>query len=66
MCIEMDPEFSELRRVEPLTAYAVELRYPDDLYFPSIQEMREAEQMASLAEAFIVERLANEGIDPRR
>lgn len=64
MCMELDESFSALRSVELLTAYAVELRYPDDLYFPSLQEMQQAQEMADFAETFIVERFLRDGIDP--
>ena len=38
LCSEVDPEFSKLSRIDivSLTDYAVEIRYPDEFYFPSI------------------------------
>jgi len=62
-CEGLDSEFSVLRKVEPLTTYAVEVRYPDDAYFPSREEMQETAGLAEFAESFLVERLGREGVN---
>ncbi|MFH0980604.1 MAG: HEPN domain-containing protein [Planctomycetota bacterium] len=64
-CEKWDREFAALRPAEALTPYAVELRYGDPAYFPTLEEMKEAEKLASLVEAFIVDRFMQDGFDPR-
>jgi HEPN domain-containing protein len=60
----LDSEFAELRRVAPLTAYAVDSRYPESPYLPGVDDMRAAAELASAAESFIRERFRREGFDP--
>ncbi len=62
-CEKLDPTFVELRPVESLTVYAVEIRYPDEIYFPTREEMQEAAGQAALVEAFLQERFHSEGLD---
>ena len=63
-CEALDDDFRAMRKVEPLTAYAVEVRYPDNAYFPSQEEIREAAGLADFAEAFLAEHFRREGLDP--
>jgi len=67
-CEKTDPEFEKLRHVEALTPYAVEIRYADDFYMPTADEMREAAEMARAAWDFIVAKLEAMGVTspPRR
>lgn len=40
-CREFDPAFHDLKGLEYLTDYAVELRYPDSFYVPEMEEALE-------------------------
>jgi len=44
LCIELDPEFRELEKINAheLTIYATELRYPEFFYIPPVEEAKEA------------------------
>jgi len=48
LCSEIDPEFSELNQIDivSLTDYAVEIRYAEDFYFPSVEEVKYAIELA--------------------
>ncbi len=48
MCIKLDKDFSFLdqKKIARLTFYAVEVRYPDDFYLPSIEEAKESIKIA--------------------
>lgn len=45
-CCQFDSSFEELSDVVLLTEYAVELRYADDFFIPSIEEARNAYLLA--------------------
>ncbi|MEJ5284683.1 MAG: HEPN domain-containing protein [Brevinematia bacterium] len=62
-CKEIDPEFENLYdiNIDNLTIYAVELRYPDDFYIPTLQEAKEALEMAEKTREFVLEKLAKLG-----
>jgi HEPN domain-containing protein len=62
-CERLDPEFSALRSLEILTDYAVEVRYGDEPYFPTEEEMREAAKLAERTESFLKERFLREGLE---
>lgn len=53
-CIDIDQEFESLTFAVYLTAYAVDLRYPDDFYIPDLDEAREAYRIAKEVKAFVV------------
>jgi len=59
LCKEKDPEFSELYRlrIQELTAYATELRYPEYFYIPSLEEAKEAINMAERVKDFVLKKL---------
>ena len=59
LCAELDPEFENLNRVEvvALTDYAVEVRYPEDFYFPDIEETKEAVNIAEEVKSFVLKKL---------
>ena len=65
-CEKVDASFQEIRAAETLTPYAVDVRYADDIYFPSKEEMTEAAATAAQAEAFILAKFAGMGINPVR
>jgi len=56
LCINQDPEFAQLN-VGNLTSYAVGIRYVDDFYIPSIDEAREAFDIALKIKNFIFYKL---------
>lgn len=59
LCLSADEEFKELDRekLEELTFYAVEIRYPDAFYQPSIEEAREALKQAVSLKEFVLKKL---------
>ncbi len=58
LCKEADAAFETLRDYcLVLNDYAVEIRYPDDWFEPSIDDAKEAFAMAFKAKSFILERL---------
>jgi HEPN domain-containing protein len=65
-CGQLDPEFRRLRHVEALTPYAVEIRYADDFYMPTADEMREAAGLAHAAWDLVVARFKKLGVIPGR
>lgn len=64
-CKEVDPDFEKLDEIKTseLNKYAVEVRYPDELYFPGIEEAREALKIAKKTKEFVVNKLKREGIE---
>ena len=48
LCMDTDEEFKILpvEKLERLTFYAVEVRYPDEFYQPSVEESKEAIKIA--------------------
>ena len=65
-CEKIDAAFERLRHVEGLTPYAVEIRYADNFYLPTEQEMREAAEMARDTRDFVLAKFAAVGVDPMR
>lgn len=62
-CIEIDKEFEllEKEQVDKLTIYAVEIRYPDDFYIPTIEEAKEAIGLAKKTKDFVIAKLKDKG-----
>ncbi len=56
LCIKIDPEFLKIE-VGNLSFYAVELRYPDNFYIPSIEEAIESYDIASKVKKFMLDKL---------
>ncbi len=58
-CFDIDIAFNELKqkKVALLTAYAVDLRYPDDFYIPSVSESEEAVKAAEDSKRFVLAKL---------
>jgi len=63
LCKENDKEFDILYKmsVNKLTRYAVETRYPDEFYIPSLEEAKECVRIAEKVKSFIVEKLKKAG-----
>jgi HEPN domain-containing protein len=63
LCKEIDEDFEKLYdiKAESLTPYAVEIRYPDEFYFPSLEEAKEAIKIAEEVKAFVIEKLNKSG-----
>lgn len=57
LCIRLDSSFEEISEAKTLTEYAVELRYPDDFFIPSLEEAKEAYQLAQKVRNFVLELL---------
>ncbi|MGC9070914.1 MAG: HEPN domain-containing protein, partial [Elusimicrobiales bacterium] len=65
LCKEIDQDFNKLYdlKVENLTPYATEIRYPEDFYFPSEDEAKEAIEIAEKVRSFVIEKLKQEGLE---
>lgn len=59
LCKDKDQEFSGLYelRVQELTTYATELRYPEYFYIPSLEEAKEAVIIAEHVRDFVLKKL---------
>lgn len=64
-CCEIDNEFSILknRGTEILSGYAVEVRYPDDFYEPSMEETKRAVDTAEKVKEFVLQKLYKKGFN---
>ncbi len=62
-CIEIAPEFQYLfdMNIDRLTEYSVEVRYPEEFFFLSVDEARRAIELAEKAKAFILKKLQERG-----
>ncbi len=60
LCKKQDPDFENLS-VGNLSFYAVEVRYPDEFYIPSVAEAKECFNIASIARDFMLKKLESEG-----
>lgn len=56
LCLRQDSDFEELN-IGNLKSYAVEVRYPDEFYVPSIEEAQECFKIAELVKSFIFKKL---------
>jgi len=65
-CTEIDPEFEILftMNVDRLTEYAVEVRYPDEMLFPSEDEAKKTIEIAEKVKSFVLKKLAERGFQP--
>lgn len=59
LCCRYDKEFVELdcEKLEKLTFYAVEVRYPGEFYQPSLEEAQEALTQAINLRDFVIKKL---------
>jgi len=66
-CMEIDKEFDEFfdKEIDSLTLYAVEMRYPGVLHFPSIDEAKDALNKAQYVKEFVMRKLEGEKLDGR-
>jgi HEPN domain-containing protein len=55
-CLEIDPDFREVD-VGNLSFYAVEIRYPDEFFIPSIAEAKECFIIASKDKDFLLKKI---------
>lgn len=58
-CLELDKAFSALpeKDMNALTDYAVEVRYPDDFYMPTIEETQYALEITEQVRLFVLTKL---------
>jgi len=56
LCINEDSEFKEII-LNDLSFYAVEIRYPDDFYMPSVKEAKQAFNIANEVKDFVLKKL---------
>jgi len=56
-CEKIDTDFYTLSNIDYLSDYAVELRYPDSFYIPTLEEAKEAYEDAVKARIFIKEKI---------
>ena len=62
MCIEKDKEFKNLdtEKLGNLTFYAVDVRYPETLYTPSLEEAQETLELAEKVKSFVLKKLGKD------
>lgn len=62
-CIELDSDFQILFKlnVDRLTQYAIDVRYPEEVYFPSLAEAKQAIEIAEKVKSFVIEKLKKHG-----
>lgn len=59
MIEKKDPDMTDLKeRADKLTDYSVEVRYPEDFYLPTPEEIREAIDIAREVKTFVINRLS--------
>lgn len=56
LCSEQDSQFRMLT-LGNLTDFAVEIRYPEEFYIPSVDEARECFKLASMIKDFVLKKL---------
>ena len=63
LCSEIEPEFKELYKTGAveLTDYAVEVRYGDEVYFPTLEEAKEAIEVCEKVKEFVITKLKEKG-----
>lgn len=63
ICKQCDKDFDKLYQLKAykLTRYAVEVRYPDDFYIPSIDEAKEAVKIAKNVKEFVLTKVERIG-----
>ena len=59
ICAKEDKDFEKLdmEKLEQLTFYAVEIRYPDTSYIPTLEEAQNAVSVVEKLKAFILKKL---------
>jgi len=61
-CCGIDNSFSDIN-IENLSDYAVEVRYPENLYIPSLDESNKAFGIAKSVKAFVLDKLLTDADD---
>ena len=57
-CVEIDENFNIFKNILPdLTVYAVEIRYPDDWYEPTIEDAKKAYNIAVKVKNFVLKKV---------
>jgi len=61
-CIKIDNDFNELfeKQIDLMSVYAVEMRYPGDMYVPSVEETNDAISKAEYVKDFVMRKLESE------
>ncbi|MGC8783213.1 MAG: HEPN domain-containing protein [Armatimonadota bacterium] len=64
-CADIDADFRRLNEldIDHLTDYAVTIRYGDEFYMPSVEEARQALQIAERVREFVLAKLAQSGLE---
>ena len=59
MCLEIDKEFesTDTDKIANLTPFAVEIRYPDEIYSPSIDECKESLKLVLEVKEIVLKKL---------
>ena len=69
-CASINSEFQNLYDlgVDELTDYAIDIRYGDEFYFPSIEEAQEAIKLAEIVREFVIKAFEKLGVklDPEK
>ncbi len=64
LCSTVDSEFESLYNLtQKLTDYAIEVRYPDEFYIPSVDEAKQAFKSATKVKEFVSRKLGIEEKD---
>ena len=65
LCKEIDDDFNRLYDLEAdsLTIYATEARYPDEFYFPSMEEAEKCINIAKEVKSFVLKKLTSTGYE---
>ncbi len=65
LCIEKDNDFESLDRdkISSLGFYAVEVRYPDEFYIPTIEETKQSFDIALEVRDFVLKKLEVSEVD---
>jgi len=65
LCSQIDDEFKYLSKLgaTELTSYAIEIRYGDDFYMPTIDEAKEAIEIAEKTKEFVLKKLKEKGFN---
>jgi HEPN domain-containing protein len=56
LCSQLDKEFTKID-VGNLSFYAVEIRYPDDFYIPTVKEAKDSVKIAKQVKKFVLKRI---------
>ena len=65
LCVEIEQDFEILyqMKADELTKYAVDVRYPDEFYMPTLEEAEECIKIAEEVKQFVRRELKSEGFE---